>query len=55
MKQIIPMSKVNYKKFKRESIIDPIVAISIISENLISYSIAEDFDYDSDHQLFLSN
>lgn len=43
-----------YKESTGKSTIDLIFTIDLLSESLISYGIAEEFDYDSDHLPILS-
>lgn len=53
MEQMIPTGTATYKESTGESIIDLIFATTLLSESLIFCGIAEEFDYDSDHQSIL--
>ncbi len=54
MEQMVLVGTATYRESLRESAIDLIFAIPLISESLISCDVAGDFDYDSDHQLIVS-
>lgn len=54
MEQIKPIEMATYKKSIEKSIINLVFATTLLSKCLIFYSIAEEFDYDSDHQSILS-
>lgn len=54
MEQIVLIGTATYKELIRESIINLIFAMPLLSESLISCDITEDFDHDLDHQSILS-
>ena len=54
MEQMVPVGTATYKESTGESTINLIFATPLLSESIISCDIAEDFDYDSDHQPILS-
>ncbi len=54
MEQMIPVGAAMYKESSGKSTIDLVFATPLLSESLIYCKIAEEFDYDSDHQLILS-
>ena len=53
MEQMVPIGTTTYKKSTEESTIDLVFAIPLLTESLIAYDIAEDFDHDLDHQPIL--
>lgn len=53
IKQMGPIKMAIYKKFTRQSTIDLIFATLLLSESLIYYKIAENFDYNLNYQLIL--
>lgn len=54
MEQIVSVSTATYKESIRESTINLVFATPLLTESLITCSIAGDFDHDSDHQPILS-
>ena len=54
LEQIVLIRMAIYKESTKESTIDLIFTISLLSKNLIYCKIAEDLDHNSDHQLILS-
>lgn len=53
MKQMVSKKTATYKKSTKESTIDLIFLIALLSEKLITCKIAKKFDHNSDHQALL--
>ena len=53
MKQMVSVGIATYKESTRESTIDLIFAILLFTDSFITYDIAGDFHYNSDHQPIL--